>query len=117
MPDDGQRIRAAEGHSIGLDLGPDTQRPPNELYHGTASTSLDAKFSDGLNPGRRKQVHLSLDPDKAERVGQRHGKPVVLCVEAQQMFQDGIEFFRAENGVWLTNKLPAIYLGFGRSEE
>ncbi len=117
LSDDGQRIRAAQRHSIDVDLGLDTQRPPDELYHGTASTSLDAIFSDELNPGRRKQVHLSLDPDTAERVGQRHGKPIVLRVEEPRMFEDGFEFFRADNGVWLTNKVPAVYLGFGRAAE
>jgi putative RNA 2'-phosphotransferase len=58
-----------------------------------------------------------LDPDTAERVGQRHGKPVVLRVEAQRLFEDGFEFFRADNGVWLTDKVPAVYLGFGRTVE
>ncbi|MDA7963926.1 RNA 2'-phosphotransferase [Ruegeria sp.] len=117
LSDDGQRIRAAQGHSIDVDLGLEPQRPPDELYHGTASANLDAIFADGLNPGRRKQVHLSLDPDTAERVGQRHGKPVVLRVEAQRMYEDGFEFFRADNGVWLTDKVPATYLGFGMIAE
>lgn len=117
LSDDGQRIRAAQGHSVDVDLGLEPQRPPDELYHGTASANLDAIFSDGLNPGRRKQVHLSLDPDTAERVGQRHGKPVVLRVEAQRMFEDGFDFFRSDNGVWLTDKVPATYLGFGRVAE
>lgn len=117
LSDDGQRIRAAQGHSIDVDLGLEPQRPPDELYHGTASANLDAIFSEGLTPGRRKQVHLSLDPDTAERVGQRHGKPVVLRVEAQRMYENGFDFFRADNGVWLTDKVPATYLGFGRVAE
>ncbi|WP_300073232.1 RNA 2'-phosphotransferase [uncultured Ruegeria sp.] len=117
LSEDGLRIRAAQGHSIDVDLGLAAQRPPDELYHGTASANLDSIFSDGLNPGQRRQVHLSLDPGTAEGVGQRHGKPVVLRVEAQRMFEDGFEFFRADNGVWLTDKVPAVYLGFGRTAE
>lgn len=117
LSEDGLRIRAAQGHSVNVDLGLEPRCLPVELYHGTASANLDAIFSDGLNPGRRHQVHLSLDPDTAERVGQRRGKPVVLRVEAQRMFEDGIEFFRADNGVWLTAKVPAAYLGFGRTRE
>lgn len=115
LSEDGLRIRAAQGHSIDVDLGLKSQRPPDELYHGTASANLDAIFSDGLNPGLRKQVHLSLDTLTAERVGQRHGKTVVLRVEALRMFEDGFQFFCADNGVWLTDKVPAVYLGFGKT--
>ncbi|WP_174826770.1 RNA 2'-phosphotransferase [Ruegeria arenilitoris] len=110
-------IRAAQGHSIDVDLGLEAQCPPDELYHGTASANLDSIFSDGLNPGRRRQVHFSLDPDTAESVGQRHGKPVVLRVDALKMFKDGFDFFQADNSVWLTNKVPAVYLGFGITAE
>ncbi|MCA0907109.1 RNA 2'-phosphotransferase [Ruegeria marisrubri] len=117
LSEDGKRIRAAQGHSIEVDLGLKPQQPPSELYHGTASANLDAIFSNGLVPGKRQQVHLSLDPDTAERVGQRHGRPVVLRVEAQRMFDDGFEFFRADNGVWLTDAVPARYLGFGQMSE
>ncbi|MEP2473669.1 MAG: RNA 2'-phosphotransferase [Paracoccaceae bacterium] len=56
-----------------------------------------------------------MDPDTAERVGQRHGKPVVLRVEAQRMFEDGFQFYCADNGVWLTDKVPPFYLGFGKT--
>jgi putative RNA 2'-phosphotransferase len=115
LSDDGLRIRAAQGHSVNVELGLEPQRPPDELYHGTASANLDAIFSDGLNPGRRQQVHLSLDPDTAVRVGQRHGKPVVLTVAAQRMFEDGFLFYCADNGVWLTDRVPAVYLGIGKT--
>lgn len=117
LSEDGKRIRAAQGHSVEIDLGLKPQQPPGELYHGTASANLDAIFSNGLVPGKRQQVHLSLDPDTAERVGQRHGRPIVLRVEAQRMFDDGFEFFRADNGVWLTDAVPARYLGFGQISE
>ncbi len=115
LSEDGSRIRAAQGHSVDVDLGLEPRRPPDELYHGTASANLDAIFSDGLNSGSRRQVHLSTNPETAERVGQRHGKPVVLRVEAKRMFDDGFEFFCADNGVWLTDKVPASYLGFGQT--
>jgi putative RNA 2'-phosphotransferase len=115
LSEDGLRIRAAQGHSVNVDLGLEPQCPPDELYHGTASANLDAIFSGGLNPGRRHQVHLSLDSDTVERVGQRHGKPVVLRVEARRMFEDGFLFYCADNGVWLTDKVPADYLGLGKT--
>ena len=73
---------------------------------------LDAIFAEGLKPGRRQQVHLSLDPETARKVGERHGKATVLAVSAERMHGDGYQFFRADNGVWLTDHVPAGYLGF-----
>ena len=110
---DGRRIRAAQGHSVEVDLGLPTVTPPEMLYHGTASQNLDAIFEIGLNPGRRRQVHLSPDPETAMRVGRRHGKPIVLRVEASKMHAEGHIFYLSDNGVWLTDSVPAPYLGFG----
>jgi len=56
---DGQRIRAAHGYSIDVDVGLPAAILPNALYHGTASQNLDKIFESCLNPGRRRQVHLS----------------------------------------------------------
>lgn len=113
LSEDGKRIRAAQGHSVTIDLNLQPKAPPEELYHGTATSSLDAIFSEGLKPGRRQQVHLSLDIDTARKVGERHGKPTVLRVNSGEMYRAGHEFFQADNGVWLTNFVPAQYLGFG----
>ena len=110
---DGRRIRAAQGHSIDVDLGYEPAMPPENLYHGTARANLDQIFIEGLRPGKRQQVHLSLDPETAVRVGQRHGKPTVLRVETGRMHEDGFEFFKADNGVWLTDVVPPKYLSFG----
>jgi putative RNA 2'-phosphotransferase len=110
---DGRRLRAAQGHSLDVDLGLPAIAPPDTLYHGTASQALDAIFESGLTPERRRQVHLSSDPETASRVGRRHGKPVVLRVDAGRMHAEGHRFFCADNGVWLTSEVPAMYLGFG----
>lgn len=113
---DGTCIRAAQGHSVQVDLGLDPEEPPETLYHGTARTTLDAIFVEGLRPGRRRQVHLSSDRETAERVGGRHGRPVVLCVAALRMHREGHVFSRADNGVWLVDHVPSGYLGFGVTE-
>ncbi|MFY2824290.1 RNA 2'-phosphotransferase [Ruegeria sp. MALMAid1280] len=47
LSEDGLWIRAAQGHSVNVDLGPESRCPPVELYHGTASANLDAIFSEG----------------------------------------------------------------------
>ncbi len=110
LSDDGKRIRAAQGHSVQVDLGLTPVTPPAVLFHGTASTTVASIMKDGLLPRGRQQVHLSADIDTAKKVGMRHGKPVILQIKAGQMSKDGHLFFQADNGVWLTDQVPATYL-------
>ncbi len=110
LSDDGTRIRAAQGHSVAVELGLNPAEPPATLFHGTAAKSVAAIMAEGLKPGRRQQVHLSLDVDTATKVGMRHGKPVVLTVDAFGMHQSGYQFFLADNGVWLTDLVPPQFL-------
>ena len=79
--EDGTKIRANQGHSIQVLL------PQSRLY-----------------------VHLSPDQETAEKVGRRHGEPVIYLVDAGQMHRDGYLFYLSANGVWLTKAVPATYL-------
>jgi putative RNA 2'-phosphotransferase len=107
---DGLRIRAAQGHSVTVELGLSPQEPPSVLYHGTATRFVESILSEGLKPQVRQQVHLSADEATAWRVGQRHGKPAILKVEALRMHAKGFKFFLADNGVWLTDQVPPEFL-------
>ncbi|WP_233848019.1 RNA 2'-phosphotransferase [Paraburkholderia sp. HD33-4] len=107
---DGERIRAAQGHSIEIDLGYAAAEPPAILYHGTAWSNWASIASEGLTAQSRHAVHLSADVDTATRVGARHGRPIVLVVDAARMHSDGFAFSRSDNGVWLTTQVPATYL-------
>lgn len=109
---DGRRIRAAQGHSVLVDLQLQPSTPPDELFHGTASANLDAIFDTGINPGRRMHVHLSTDRGTAIAVGQRHGAPIVLHIDTRAMHDDGHVFWVADNGVWLTLAVPPKFIGF-----
>ena len=108
----GRRIRANQGHSVEIDLGLEPAEPPPILFHGTAATSIDAIRAEGLKPGSRQHVHLSPDAATASKVGQRHGRPVVLSVRAGEMWSRGNAFFRAANGVWLTATVPPEFIEF-----
>ena len=110
--EDGQRIRASQGHSIEVDLALPPAEPPELLYHGTASRFVQSIRAEGLHSGNRQHVHLSLDVDTATKVGQRHGKPVVLIVHAGKMSAAGHKFFLSANGVWLTERVPVEFLSF-----
>ena len=107
---DQTRIRANQGHSVSVDLGYAPTEPPQTLYHGTGAKALSAILATGLDKRNRHHVHLSPDVQTALTVGTRHGRPVVLEVDAQRMHQDGFQFFVSNNGVWLTDYVPVSYL-------
>lgn len=104
------KIRASQGHSLEVELGYDNQRPPEILYHGTGEKSVQSILQTGLEKRSRQHVHLSSDITTAIAVGQRHGKPYVLKVLAEQMYNDNFQFFISENNVWLTDNVPSKYL-------
>jgi putative RNA 2'-phosphotransferase len=106
----GDKIRARQGHSVQVELGYEPIEPPECLFHGTAEKTLPAIRSGGLLKMNRHAVHLSKDHDTAYKVGMRHGKPVILQVEAQKMHNDGHKFFLTENDVWYTEHVPTDFL-------
>jgi len=107
---DGARIRANQGHSVDVQLGLTPREPPARLYHGTVATHLASIRAHGLRKGARHHVHLSADVETARKVGSRRGKPVVLTIRAAELAAAGHAFYRADNGVWLTEHVPPAYL-------
>ena len=119
ISDDGQRIRASQGHSTDVDLGYEPRQPPDVLYHGTATRHLIGIREQGLVKGKRHHVHLSQDEAAARLVGQRHGRVVVLVIRAGEMARAGFAFYLSANGVWLTEAVPYRYIdepGAGEQE-
>ena len=109
--EDKKLIRANQGHSIKIDHGFEAITPPEFLYHGTAEKNLQSILRSGLDKRKRHHVHLSEDKETAIDVGGRHGKPIVLIIKAQEMHVKGHEFYRSENGVWLTDHVPVDFIG------
>ena len=110
---DGLSIRAAQGHSVAVELGLPPREPPLTLYHGTATRFVAAILLEGLKPQSRQQVHLSIDLPTAQRVGQRHGKPFIFRIDALRMHRQGFRFYLADNGVWLVDQVPPEFLAPG----
>ena len=71
---------------------------------------LGSILREGLKRQGRQHVHLSVDIATATKVGQRHGKPIVLEVDTGLMYKNGFVFFLSENNVWLTEDVPPQYL-------
>lgn len=103
-------IRARQGHSIPVDVELEECIPPSHLYHGTAESSLKIILQEGIRPMNRLYVHLSSSVETAISVGKRHGDPVVLKVDSQKMFSDGVRFYLSRNGVWLTDYVAKEYI-------
>ena len=106
----GTKIRANQGHSIPVDVEPEQRVPPDILWHGTGEKSVARILEEGLQPMGRLYVHLSRDPETAEKVGSRHGRPVVFKIDAGQMAREGWRFYLSANGIWMTEKVPPVYL-------
>ena len=110
--EDGQRIRASQGHSVEVDLQYPPQQPPEILYHGTASRFVDGIRQHGLQKMQRHDVHLSAETKVTVQVGGRHGKPVLLIIRAGEMHRAGHVFRCSANGVWLVEHVPAQFIEF-----
>lgn len=108
--EDGTKIRCNQGHSIPVDLELEPVKPPEYLYHGTADRNVPSIDETGIQAMGRNLVHLSENVETARNVGARHGKPFVYRVIAGQMYRDGFELYKSENGVWLTPFVPREYL-------
>ena len=110
--DDGEMIRANQGHSVEVNLGYQPTAPPEFLHHGTVARFLPSIRENGIQKGQRHNVHLSASREVANTVGKRRGEPVILTVRALEMNAAGHEFHLSANGVWLTDFVPVQFIQF-----
>ena len=105
------KIRALYGHSVPEKLCKEAAQPPAVLYHGTAP-ELAAKIkAEGLKPMGRQYVHLSVDTEIAQQVGQRKARqPVILMVKALEAWQAGVKFYAGNDRVWLADSVPSSFI-------
>jgi putative RNA 2'-phosphotransferase len=108
--EDKTKIRANQGHSVNVDVELEEFVPPEYLYHGTATKYMDSIWKTGLVPKSRLYVHLSADTETAMKVGERHGKPIVLRIRSKCMYLQGYKFYKSQNGVWLTKEVPVEFI-------
>ena len=110
--DDQNRIRANYGHSID-GVNPDYQavKPPEILYHGTTPDVKSKILAAGIKPMGRNYVHLSIGVKEAKKVARRRSRqPVIFKVKALKAFEDGQDFYKTAEDIFLTTKISAVYL-------
>ncbi|WP_293030176.1 RNA 2'-phosphotransferase [Natronococcus sp.] len=116
--DPGDRVRAAYGHSVDVDLEPTDAPVPDELYHGTAPANLESIRESGLRPISRQHVHLSESPGAARHVGSRHATdPVVLAVDAAGMLADDHRITKRGRETYTADRVPPRYLDESASSD
>jgi putative RNA 2'-phosphotransferase len=108
--EDKTKIRANQGHSTKVKMNYQPSTPPQILYHGTATKNVDSILKSGLLKGSRQYVHLSMDVETAQKVGSRHGTTYIFKIETFKMQKAGLEFYQADNGVWLIDFVPKEFL-------
>jgi len=105
------RIRALYGHSIPGKLLKIPGKPPNILFHGTASKNLALIYREGLRPMNRQYVHLSTQIEIAEQVGKRKDpKPIILTIVAKEAYEHDVIFYQGNEQVWLVDALPPNFI-------
>lgn len=105
------KIRARYGH--GDDVRPivyTPATPPALLYHGTYIDVYKSIMAEGIHALSRQYVHLSTSVPHVMRVAKRHGKPIVLRIEALKMHEAGFVFYQPEPLIYLTKRVPPEYI-------
>lgn len=103
------QIRANYGHSIER-LSYEETFPPEILYHGTNKEVSHLILNEGIKPMGRNYAHLSESIEFAELAGKRRGELVIIEVKAREAAGEGIKFYHANSGVWLSDFVPSKYL-------
>jgi putative RNA 2'-phosphotransferase len=112
VSEDGQSIRANQGHSVEVELGYAAATPPELLYHGTAEQFVEAIRKEGLSKMERHHVHLTEDKAMTMQVATRRGRPVLLTIHAGDMHRGGHTFYRSANNVWLVDHVQPEFITF-----
>ena len=108
--DDKTKIRANQGHSLNVDVELIEKKPPDILYHGTATKYVSDINKYGLLPKSRLYVHLTDSIEVAKATGVRHGELVIYEINAKKMYEKDIKFYLSVNNVWLTKRVEKEYI-------
>lgn len=107
---DEDKIRAAYGHSVDVDINGTDGAIPETLYHGTAPRSVESIMSEGLQPQGRQHVHLTDSKEDAENVGRRHASgdndPIVFSISVAALDEAGHTVTKRADAVYTTDHVP-----------
>jgi RNA:NAD 2'-phosphotransferase len=115
-----QYIRAVQGHSHASVKGMQHElaTPPAILYHGTPASNRESIDRKGISRQQRLYVHLTDDREQAwKSATRRKTDGIVYAIDTVKMLRMGMVFYRADNGVWLTKRVPFCALSVHGHDE
>jgi len=105
------KIRALYGHSTKEKIEKTAEQPPALLWHGTSHSVLDTILREGIKSMKRQYVHMGADIAAATEVGARHDRsPVLLEIDAQRAYADGVRFYKGNDRIWLSDWIAPQYI-------
>ena len=85
--------------------------PPKILYQGTKRRAYPHILQQGLAPQGRTYCLLATSPELARRIGRRRDSdPILVEIQAQRAFENGIIFYQANPLIYLVNYIPPSYI-------
>lgn len=107
----GDKIRALYGHTIDVHVHLKEDTQIERLYHGTTTEAAEQILEKGLQPMKRRWVHLSPTKEIAYEVGKRRtDSTVILIIDVTEARSHGLQFFRATDKVYVCKHVPANYI-------
>ncbi len=112
ISEDGKKIRALQGHSIGLSvLIQKPYKPQTSVYHGTSVETLNEIIKSGEIKPINRDIHMTHYMDMAFASGKRKGSPVAIEIDVQTAVRDGLQFYISDNNVVLSKTpIPIKYI-------
>ena len=96
------KIRANQGHTMKqtMSIELETIRTFSErVFHGTSKSAWQIIEEKGLSKMKRNHIHMALESGLEKH---RIRSELFIEIDANQAIQDGIKFFKSENGVILS---------------
>lgn len=111
-------IRANQGHSKAVGDHIEAAEcmtlltePIAGAFHGTYKENKESIQASGLQPMRRKHIHIAKSLDA--KSGKRNNSTLLVYIDMDAAMRDGIQFYESANGVILTEgPLQPKYLTF-----
>lgn len=108
------KIKCNFGHSISVELEPDSTKIPGILYHGTTRQNLSSINNQGIKPMSREYVHLTNDLNVAKQVGMRYARNIneliILKINVIEMIKDKNNILSTGTSTFLTKYIDPKYL-------
>ena len=107
-------IRAAQGRSLGIGVGPDVLPLASDVtyvVHGTSIAAAKSIAQHGLNRADRVHIHFSpcnRDGVTSSAQGLRQGSQAIVIVSERAARDGGIVFYRAANDVILPDGVDGV---------